>query len=206
MWNFDRKFTLIGAVCVACLLLAAGGCTGFFVNPTVSTVTVSPSTNNLQLGATRQLSAIATNSDGSTKDVTGLAIWDTSNSALVSVTSSGLVKALQTTSSTVTITATYKVSGQATVTVGAQTLTIQSSLGTSVSLATDPAGTAIIFTATQNGSDVTSTTTFTTSNASIISVSSSNSSQGQIVGNQGTVTITANNGGASGSIQVTVGP
>jgi hypothetical protein len=120
------------------------------------------------------------------------------------VSSSGVIKALQTTSTNVTITATYKVSGQATVTVGSSTLSVTSSLGTNISLAAHPAGTPITFSATQNGSDVTSASSFATSNSNVISLTGT-SNQGQIVG-QGTVTITANDGGATGSVQITVGP
>lgn len=199
-----RTRSLFASFAIFFLLMVGAGCKGFFVNPTVSTVTVSPATNNLQVSATRQLSAIATYSDGSTKDVTGIAIWDTSDPTLVSVSKSGVIQALQTTSTNVTITATYKVSGQATVTVGNSTLSVTSSLGTSISLAAHPAGTPITFTATQNGSDVTSASSFTTSNSNVISLTGT-SNKGQVAG-QGTATITANDGGAAGSVQITVGP
>lgn len=60
----------------------------------------------LTAGASGQFKATATMSDGSTQDVTAAASWTTSNSAVATVSTSGLVTAL--TDGSTTITATYQ--------------------------------------------------------------------------------------------------
>jgi len=205
MRSSKRKCGLVTAV----ILLTIGiGCKGFFVNPTVSSVTVSPSTNNLQVGATQQLTATANNSDGSTKDVTGLAIWGSSDTAgtFVTVSKSGLVKAVQNTTNSVTITATYKgFSGTATVTVGAAqtvTITCASCSGNSISLTTN-GGTGSSVSLSSNVA-----ANWNSSNSSVITISGTNTTapSATLGGTVGTATITATatTGGGSGTLQITV--
>lgn len=202
--------SLLATAAVVALLLIAAGCKGFFVNPTVSSVTVSPQTNSLQIGGIRQLTAIATYSDGSTKDVTGTAIWDSSDASgtFVTVSNTGVVKGLQATSSTVTITASYKgFSGTATVTVGAVTITItcnSCSSGNAISLSSNGGtGSAITFSSSVAAN-------WSSSNSSIVNLTTQNSTTGSgtLGGTTGTVTITATaaSGTGSGTLQVTVNP
>jgi uncharacterized protein YjdB len=187
------------------VLAVAPGCKGFFVNPTVSSVAVSPSTNNLQAGGSRQLTATATNSDGSTKDVTGLAVWDSSDTTntFVTVSSTGFVKALQNTTSAVTITATYKgFSGTATVTVGqAITITCSNCSNNSISIASNGGtGTAVNLTSNVAAN-------WTSSNSAIITVSGTNTTSptASLGGTTGTVMITATGtSGGTGTLQITV--
>jgi large repetitive protein len=187
------------------VLAVAPGCKGFFVNPTVSSVSVSPSTNNLQSGGSRQLTATATNSDGRTKDVTGLAVWDSSDTTntFVTVSSTGFVKALQNTTSAVTITAIYKgFSGTATVTVGqAITITCSSCSNNSISIAAN-GGTGTAVTLTSNVA-----ANWSSSNSAIITVSGTNTTSptASLGGTTGTVTITATGtAGGTGTLQITV--
>lgn len=196
-------FRLFG---ITVLLVVAGSCKGFFVNPTVTSVSVSPATNTLPAGSSRQLSAIATNNDGSTKDVTSLAIWDSSDTTqtFVTVSATGFVKALQNSSSAVTITATYKgFSGTATVTVGqAITVTCTScSSGNSISLSSNGGtGSNITLSSSAPGN-------WSSSSASIISVTGSNTTSptATLGGTTGTATITVSGtSGGSGSLQITV--
>lgn len=205
MLTAKRKLFLLSAF-MTLMSLGWAGCRGFFVKPTLTSIAVTPSSVNLQVGGTQSMTATGTNDDGSHSNLTGSSTWTSSNPSQVTVSSSGLATAIANTSSGVSITATNTgISGTATVTVGqTQTLTINSSLGTTIHLSTDPAGTAITFTATLNGSDVTSATTFTTSNSSIISLSTTNTSQGTIGGSTGTVTISGTDGTATGSVQITV--
>jgi len=203
IWSPKRKCALT----IAIILLTVGiACKGFFVNPTVSSVTVSPSTNNLQIGTSQQLTAIANNSDGSTKDVTGLAIWSSSDTAgtFVTVSKTGVVKALQNTTSSVTITATYKgFSGTATVTVGAtQTVTItcnNCTTGNTISIS-GSGGTINL------SSNVAAN--WSSNNSSVISISGTNTTtpSATLGGTTGTPTITATatSGGGSGTLQITV--
>jgi trimeric autotransporter adhesin len=210
MLSLRRKPHVIAGFAALVLLAFAAGCRGFFVNPTVTAVSVSPSTNNLQINGTAQLTAIATFSDGSTQDVTGSAIWQSSDATgtVVSVSKSGLVKGLQATSSTVTITATYKGSaGTASVTVGAVALTItcnSCSSGNVISLS----GNGGILSAVTFTSSVAAN--WSSSNSSVINLTTQNSTSGSgtLGGTTGTVTITATaaSGTGSGTLQVTVNP
>jgi uncharacterized protein YjdB len=192
-----------------CLLsLGWVGCRGFFVNPTLTSITVTPSTPNLQVGNTLQMTATGNNDDGSTKNLTTSATWSSSDTTLVTVSSTGLIKAIANTGSTgVTITATSgTISGNTTVTVGqsAQTLTLTSTPSSPISLAALGGSTSISFSASLSGTDVTSSTTFTSNNTSIISQPSGNLAT--LVGSVGSVTITGtdnNNHTGSLTIQVT---
>jgi hypothetical protein len=214
--RFRRKLQVIASLSVLLLMAAAVGCNGFFVDPVLTSMSVQTlqSTNLVNVGNTVQMQATGTYDDGSTKNLTGTATWSvTSNSDFVKVNASGLATALKVspagTAATVQAAAQSSngsvVSGSLNLTVGQSTsLTITSSLGTTISLATSPTGTAITFTATLNGTDKTSSTTFTSSNSSIINITSGRN--GTVGGTTGTATITATDttDNASGTLTITV--
>ena len=95
----------MGAFAALATLALAVSCRGFFVNPTVTALTINPTTPTVPLGGTTQLSAFATFSDGSTGDVTNKVSW-ISNSATVDVNSGGLLTGKSLSNATATITAT----------------------------------------------------------------------------------------------------
>ena len=204
MSTSKRKWLLFSAF-LGLVSLVGVGCRGFFVNPTLTSMTVTPASPNLQIGGTLQLIATGNNDDGSTKNLTTSSTWTTSDASKVTVSSTGLVKGIASTTG-VTITATNgTVSGTDTVTVGqtTQTLSLSSSPSSPISLTIVGSNSTITFTATLNGSDVTNSTTFTSNNTSVISAPSGNTAT--IVG-VGSATITAtdnNNHSASITIQVT---
>jgi hypothetical protein len=204
MSTSKRKWLLFSAF-LGLVSLVGVGCRGFFVNPTLTSMTVTPANPNLQIGGTLQLIATGNNDDGSTKNLTTSSTWTTSDASKVTVSSTGLVKGIASTTG-VTITATNgTVSGTDTVTVGqtTQTLSLSSSPSSPISLTIVGSNSTITFTATLNGSDVTNSTTFTSNNTSVISAPSGNTAT--IVG-VGSATITAtdnNNHTASITIQVT---
>ena len=213
--RFRRKLQVIASLSVLLLTAAAVGCNGFFVDPVLTSMSVQTlqSTNLVNVGNTVQMQATGTYDDGSTKNLTGPATWSvTSNSDFVKVSASGLATALKVSpaGTTATVQAAAQssngsvVSGSLNLTVGQSTsLTITSSLGTTISLATSPTGTAVTFTATLNGTDKTSSTTFTSSNSSVINITSGSSGT---VGGVGTATITATDttDNASGTLTITV--
>ena len=195
-----------------CLLsLGWVGCRGFFVNPTLTSITITPSSPNVQVGGTLQLIATGTNDDGSSKNLTASATWSTDDATKVTVSSTGLIKGIANTGSTgVTITATSTgangaVQGTVTVTVGQtqQTLTLSSNPTSPISLAAIGTSTTITFTATQNGTDVTTSTTFTSGNQAVISQPVGNTAT--IVGT-GTAVITGTNGSSTANITIQVNP
>jgi len=204
MSTSKRKWLLF-SVFLGLVSLVGVGCRGFFVNPTLTSMTVTPANPNLQVGGTLQLIATGNNDDGSTKNLTTSSTWTTSDASKVTVSSTGLVKGIASTTG-VTITATNgTVSGTDTVTVGqtTQTLSLSSSPSSPISLTIVGSNSTITFTATLNGSDVTNSTTFTSNNTSVISAPTGNTAT--IVG-VGSATITAtdnNNHTASITIQVT---
>jgi trimeric autotransporter adhesin len=112
------RLRVIGAFAVLLSLALAVSCKGFFVNPTVSSITVGPSNVNIPVGSTQQMTATATYSDQSTGDVTSKSgiSWQSSDSTQATVTNTGLVKGVA--AGTPTITAQLgTVSGQASVNV-----------------------------------------------------------------------------------------
>lgn len=188
------------------LVLALSGCRGFFVKPTLSSITVTPTSPNLQVGQTQQLTATGNFNDGTTGSVSNVS-WSSSDSTHVTVSTTGLIKAIANTTSGVTITATSgTVSGTATVTVGqSSTVTVTSNNGNPISLTSNGgSGSSVSFTATQGGNTVTSTATWTSSNTGIITTPVDGSAT--LGGSTGTVTITATTSSGSGSLQVTVNP
>ncbi len=91
-----RKVQFLATLATLYLVGAAVACTGFFQNPTVSSLTVGPSTFTLNQGSTQQMTATATYNDGTTKALTGSSgiVWSSSDTTIVSVTNSGLATGL----------------------------------------------------------------------------------------------------------------
>ena len=112
------RFKLIGAFAVLLSLALAVSCKGFFVNPTVSSITVGPSSVNIPVGSTQQMAATATYSDGSTGDVTSKSgiSWQSSDSTEATVTNTGVVKGIAAGSPSITAQL-GTVSGQTSVTI-----------------------------------------------------------------------------------------
>ncbi len=97
----------------------------FNLGPT-SIVEITPSNPSLPIGAAQQFTATATQSDGTSIDVTDQATWTSSNTNAATVNSSGLASALR--PGTTTIAATH---GN---TVGSTTLTVTSATLSSISV------------------------------------------------------------------------
>ena len=66
MSSTKRKLRLMGAFAALGMLALAVSCTGFFQNPTLTTITIDPPTPSISQGATEQLTATGTYQDGST--------------------------------------------------------------------------------------------------------------------------------------------
>jgi len=132
MLSSNKKLQIAGAV-AALLAFALGvGCNGFFVNPTLTGLTVGPTTS-IGTGSTVQMTAVGTYNDGSTGTVKNV-YWSTSDSTIASVNSGGLVKGIGPGQATITG-ASGTVNGSATITV---TLT-----GITAIQVTNPSGSSV---------------------------------------------------------------
>jgi trimeric autotransporter adhesin len=175
MPSLKRNLRILATFAALSLLALAASCRGFFVNPTLTSITVAPTSASIIQGGTQQINATGNFNDGSTKDLTGSASWTSSATDVATVSKGGLVTAASTLSNppgTATITAT---SGTIT---AASTITVNTGPLTAIAITTttpNPAvGTTVVFTAlgTFSGSaqqqDITNQVTWTSSNTAVI--------------------------------------
>ena len=203
-----RSLQLLFLSILASLVMVITGCgsgaTSGEPTKSISSLAVSPSSVSLAVGATQQLTATATYSDGSTANVSSQASWASSNGALASVNSSGMVTTVG--AGSVTVTASFSgVNGstQVTVTQAAKTVTAIAITPATVTLAV---GSTQQLTATATYSDgstgdVSSQASWTSSNTVLASVSAT----GLVTAaGTGSVTITGTVTGVSGTSQITI--
>lgn len=88
---------LLSVIAVSALAVAVG-CTGFFVNPTLSSLAIGPQTPTVTANPvqTLQMSATGTYSDGSTKDLRGRVLWSSATPTCATVSKTGLLTPLST--------------------------------------------------------------------------------------------------------------
>jgi hypothetical protein len=89
MPSTKRKLQLLAAFTALLSLAVAVGCKGFFVNPTLTELTISPQTPSVEQGKTLQMTATGTFDDGSTRALTGDVGWSTDDLTIATITSSG---------------------------------------------------------------------------------------------------------------------
>jgi trimeric autotransporter adhesin len=96
MSSTKHKLRLVGAFAALAMLALAVSCTGFFQNPTLSTITIDPPTPTISQGATQQMTATGTFQDGTTSTLTGgtscsgsTVCWSSSDTTVVTITTSG---------------------------------------------------------------------------------------------------------------------
>jgi len=121
MTRIRCQLPLLAALAILFLLALAIGCTGFFVNPTLTGVTVGP-TATIQQGKTVQMTATGTFNDGSTKTITSGVFWSSGTTTVATVSSAGLVTGVGPGTSSITgSSGTF--SGSATITVAVSGIT-----------------------------------------------------------------------------------
>jgi len=187
-------------------VLVIAGCKNFFIGPTLTTVTLSPSTPSIAVSKTQQLVATGTYDNGTTDTVTDSASWSTSNSSIATVNSTGLVTGVGL--GTATISASLNgLIGSTIVTVTVANLSSITIKSTSQSLSS---GQTAQFTATgvlQNGNtlDLTDSVTWTSSNTAAATIDSSGLATAQTVTSTETTHVTAKSGSiTSNAITLTV--
>ena len=80
------------------------GCKGFFIGPTLSTVTLAPSTPSIAVGKTQQMTATGTYDNSTTQTITDSASWASSDVAIATVSATGLVTGVVSGSATISAT------------------------------------------------------------------------------------------------------
>jgi uncharacterized protein YjdB len=206
MAKFLRCFSLIFlGVMTAC---GGGGIsnsngTGSPASVVLQAIQVVANNSSFPAGVTQQFTATGSYSDGTTKNLTLSATWSASNSAVATVASNGVAKALSPGSCSIIATQ-ANVSGKATLTVAPPAL---SSIAISSAAASVVAGLTDQFTATGNYSDgstqnLSNSATWSISNSAIASISSSGLATAK---SSGSAIVTATQGSISGTGTMTVG-
>jgi hypothetical protein len=214
MLSKNSKLRLIGAFAALATLALAVSCKGFFVKPTLSSLSVGPPTPTIETGSTDntvQMTAFGTNSDGSTTGDPPVT-WSISPTTTATISGTGLVTSASIGTATVTATSnqnpTISATQTVTVTVGCISKITLNTTGGSVSASL---GTTVNISATAttcNGSpDVTSVATWTSSNTNLATVSAGVVSAVAGITSGGTVTVTASIGNiTSNAATITVSP
>jgi hypothetical protein len=112
MSSTKHKFSLAGGFAALATLALAVSCTGFFQNPTVSSITIDPPNPTVAYGqnaATQQMTAVASYSDGSTGTLTAgtsctgnTVCWSSSDPTVASISTGGLLTGLSAGTTTLT--------------------------------------------------------------------------------------------------------
>ena len=172
---------------------------------TLTSIAVTPATPTIPVGTLQQFTATGTYSDQSTKDLTAQVTWSSSNTAVASIASGGLLTAMSVNSSPVTVTATLSsVSGTTAVTVATASLTSIEIVGApTVTIAN---GTSYQFTAYgfyNDGSrhNVTTQATWSSSNTAAATVGTTGRAASSGVGS---TTVTATVGSIAGTVTLDV--
>ena len=201
----------LGSTSVIATLGNISGSLGLTVTaPTLKSIGVTPANASVPKGTQPQFTAVGTFSDGSTAVITQQAVWTSSNTAVAPVSNAGSYSGLATalTTGTATLTATYQgAAGSAGLTVTAAVLQSIEVTPSHPSLAS---GTTDALTATgiyTDGTtrDLTQTATWSSATPATATVSNATGTQGLVTAAAlGTTTVTATQGGVSGSTPVTV--
>jgi hypothetical protein len=213
MSSANHKLRLAGALAALATLALAVSCRGFFVNPTISSLSVGPVSPTIQTGTTGntvQMTVFGTNNDGSTTTSPSVT-WGITPTSVATITTKGLVTSVSTGTATVTAT-----SNQNPAATGTQTVTVtvgcisQIQIPTSASPLTgnNLTDTLTATAVTCNGDfDVTSVATWTSSNTSLATVSAGVVTRASTVTTSGSVNITATIGTVvSNTLTISVTP
>jgi Big-like domain-containing protein len=108
MSSSNQKLRAAGALAVLSILAFAISCRGFFPPEQLASITISPTSPNVPLGGTTQLTAFGTNTDSSSAgNISGKVSW-TSSSGAIGVNGSGVLSGNDLSSTPATITAEYQ--------------------------------------------------------------------------------------------------
>jgi trimeric autotransporter adhesin len=100
-----RKLALTLAFTILVALASGVSCRGFFVNPTLTSITVNPTAPSVQVGTSTTLQAYGVYSDGTGNYLTSGVSWSSSDITIATVTGSGSASLTGVATGTATITA-----------------------------------------------------------------------------------------------------
>jgi uncharacterized protein YjdB len=198
-----HRWPVLALSLLALSLVVFAGCGDFFISGNaIASIALSPNNPTIQPAATQQFTATATLGDGTTSDVTSQATWSSSSTNVATINNSGLATAAATGTTTITA-ASGGVTGTTTLTVSTQTVSSITIAPANPTLFTGQVqqmkATATLSDGTTR--DVTTTVTWTSSNANVVSVTNT----GLVTAiTSGTATITATAGTVTVSTNVTV--
>jgi hypothetical protein len=211
MLSAKHKLRLIGSLATLAAAALTISCTGFFQNPTLSSIAVGPASPSIETGTTDntvQMTVSGTNNDGSSNTHPSVA-WSINPTSVATISSSGLVTSVSTGQATVTAAANSNPS-----ITGSQTVTV--TVGCILSIAVTPTNASISASTSNNTEQYDAKATTCNGVVEITSVASwvsSNTSVATIAGGlatavaQGTTAITAQSGNIiSPAVTLTVGP
>jgi len=174
-----QKLRLAGAFATLAMFAIGVGCTGFFVNPTVSSIAIDPSAPTVSIGDTVQLNAAGTDSNGNAitltagTSCTGTTVcWSSATPTVATISTGGLLKGVSAGTSTITASSgTASATATATVTLGNVTSILVTPSSTTLPVSST-ATTCFKAMASAGGQsiDVSASVTWQTGNTSLISV------------------------------------
>jgi trimeric autotransporter adhesin len=180
MASTKPKLRVAGTFAALVTLALAVSCKGFFQNPTITSITIEPSSPSVSEASTEQLTAAGTDSTGNSYTLTGgtsctgtTVCWSSSDTTIATISSGGLLKGVSVGSATITASSgTATGTASATVTLGDVTA-LKVSPG-SVSLPeSSTATTCFTVEATLSSGpqqDVTATATWVSNNTALVTV------------------------------------
>jgi hypothetical protein len=201
-------FSILACLFVLPLVIASTGCGGVASTPppvkTLASVSVTSSAPSVAVGATRQFTATATYSDGSTANISSTAAWTTATPAFATINSSGLATGVAVGSTIVTA----SLSGIS----GSESLTITATTAALTSISVLPATASVVvgttqqFTATATYGDgstanVSSSATWAVTTPAVATINSTGLATGA---SADSTMITASLTGISGNASLTV--
>jgi trimeric autotransporter adhesin len=174
-----QKLRLIGAFAALGILVLAASCTGFFVNPTVSSITIDPSAPTVGVGQTQQMTAAGTDSNGNALTLTAgtsctgtTVCWSSGTPSVASINTGGLLTGVSVGTATITASSgTATATATATVALSNITSILVSPTSISVPVSSTASGSNCLTAKAQPGNvDVTTTVTWNTPDTSLITV------------------------------------
>src|SRR3974390_383178 len=103
MMPAKRSLQVIAAVGVLVLFGLALGCNGFFVDPTLTSVVVSPTSASIGVGKTIQMTAFGTYDDGKRNQIKSGLTWSTSSAGVANIDiNSGIATGISAGTATIT--------------------------------------------------------------------------------------------------------